>query len=166
MILQIWKSRNERKVHCRRGVNDYRPAVIPAGVTDFKYNALPECVVQVYEKNFLIAELELGFNVPDKAKVNAKAKDGRGTCEWPQTQDDEPVQPVVGELHRDGQAVSRPVHVQVPSVDTGNARRGLTPNSGPEGGSGGVHSNNDEQDVLHDRLPQGVGTVPAPEQKS
>ncbi len=100
----------------------------------------------------------------DKANAlaNKEANEGTTTPEpdqRPKAKDDDDMQQVGGERHTDGEAIRRPVHVQVPFVGKVDARLERTEERGSEGGSDGLHSSNDEPRVLDNRYAPRVRLV-------
>lgn len=69
----------------------------------------------------------------------------------PEKKDTDTMQQVGGERNQDGETLRRSVHVQVPLVGAVDARLVRKEERGPEGSPDGVHSDNDEQNVLDDR---------------
>lgn len=162
MKLLFWPSRKERLVRCRRGKNTYRPQTVPARTNVIQYNALPNSVVELVDQGKVIGTFDIQFNVPPKGMftdVRPKTEDGGDFSQWSQTEDDDAVQPVVGELHNNGETVPRTDVVQVSSVDQGDARQQQSQERGPEGSTDGVHGHDDEPSVLHDRPTEGERTV-------
>lgn len=68
-----------------------------------------------------------------------------------EAKDNDDVQQVGGERSSDGETLRRPVHIQVPLVGTVDARLERTEERGAEGGSDGLHSSDDEPNVLDNR---------------
>ncbi len=76
-----------------------------------------------------------------------------------ETKDDDDVQQVGGERSPDGETLRRSVHLQVPLVGQVDARLERTEERGPEGGSDGLHSSDDESNILDDRHAPGVRLI-------
>ena len=91
----------------------------------------------------------------ESASFDGNPADERTTApkfsKWPKEKDDDDVQQVGGERSPDGETIRRPVHVQVPLVGSVDARLERAEERGAEGGSDGLHSSDDEPNVLDNR---------------
>ncbi len=87
-------------------------------------------------------------------KVKVTDNEGGITSETDQrleAKDNDDVQQVGGERSSDGETLRRPVHLQVSLVGKVDARLERTEERGAEGGSDGLHSSDDEPNVLDNR---------------
>lgn len=143
-------------LQCRRGRSVFRKVRIDIGRYQAIYNALPQSALEVVDATGHVwsradirenrGAVTLDFQGPPKnERTPAPESDQRS-----ETEDDDEVQQVGGERGTDGEAVQRAVHVQVPLVGQVDARLERTEKRGSEGSPDGLHSNDDESDVLDD----------------
>ncbi len=97
----------------------------------------------------------VNLNSGDGANLMGSATDERITAPEasgrPETKDADVVQQVVGERNPDGETIRRPVHLQVPLVGQVDARLVRKEERGSEGSPDGLHSGDDESNVLDNR---------------
>lgn len=163
----LFKTPFDRKisVHSRRGENTYRRDFIPAETTEYDYNALPNCVVELTCDSILMVKITIGTNTGAQFNVEKFATiDGRKIEPRLAKTDIDDVQSVGGELRGNGEALSGADVIPSPSVDEGNARLTGGEERRSEGSPDGLHRDNDESSILHDRPVEGIGSVPAPVQ--
>lgn len=159
MRLTFNPSPNPRTIQSRRGSNVYREAQISANSGCCEYNPLTNSEVELLEDGKVVGTLSIGTSIPSKAHVQAPATDGRSPEPRTKKKVTHNVQPVVEPERDSGQTLSGADVVQVPSVDEGNARLGGVEERRPEVSTDGVHSDDVESVVVHDRPSEGVSAV-------
>lgn len=97
---------------------------------------------------------------PGKVVLTYEGPPTADNLERPETQDNDQVLEVGGRSGRDGETLLGTIHVQVPSVDKGDARLNGSEECGPKSSPNGLHGSNDEQDVLDNRHETGERTLP------
>ncbi len=146
-------------LQCRRGTKTFRKVRIDPKISQADYHALPACTLEIVDaRNHVYSRADitenrggvvLNYEGPPTSKPGKRVK----------TKDDDDVLEVGGERSPDGKAVQRPVHVPLPSVDSGDARLDGKEECGSESGPDGLHGSDDEPDVLDNRYATGVGAV-------
>lgn len=159
-ILRFWKSKNARSIHSRRGQNTYRPADIPPNATTFTYMPLTDSVVELLEHGVVTGTFKLTSNIPGVADVVPTEAHVAKSREWLETQDDDILQPVGGEHTDHGETVPRKDVVQVPPVDSGDARLERSEEHRTEISTDGVQRVDAGSVPVENRPVEGVGTVP------
>lgn len=162
MQLHFWPSNKERIVRSRRGNNLYRERPVPARCGVIEYPPLAQSVIELVEDGKIVGVYTSPNNHPRKAimkDVRSQNQNGSDFGDGLKTENNDAVQSVVEELHPNGETIPGTDELSVPSLDEGNARLEQSEERGPESGPDGLHSNDDEPSVLHDRPIEGVGTV-------
>lgn len=170
MKLNFWMSNKPRRIHCRRGDRVFRERDVPANTNQFDYPALSLSVIEMLSTDGeLLGSVEIVHNVNQPHTITPLQGKGdeqldnrqpeKAGGKRPTPKNDDNVQPVGGKGGPDGRTVPRPVRVQVPPVDAGDARQRSTDERGPKSGPDGVHSDAPEQKPVHDRRETRVSAI-------
>lgn len=165
MLLTIKTSQKLRYICSRRGQNEYRHVIPNPGDFQIEYDPLPDSVVELVTVDGVIGELVLGPSIPDRGMfidVNPPRQNVGSSFQWTTPENDESLQPMGGEHDHHGDTIPRSADIQVPPVDTGDARLPSGQDSGAKISTDGLHGSDAAPSDSHDRSAPGVGIVLTP----
>lgn len=179
MKVYFWQSKNLRVLSSRRGKRIYRSMEIRPGIDVCEYVPLPNSVLELYEKGYVVGTAKIDSSPPAKVSL-ASTKNLEEVYVESETEDsasaeviDEleektgnSLQPVGDESTDDAATLSGSADVQVSSVAKGDDGLDSPGERRSESGSDGLHSDDDGMDVSQDRSGEEVNSVSSSDEDS